>query len=71
MSLQLELNPQVYDWCARVFDQVRKVLAVNIKMHHDRHQIRDGNIFLFNHFARMETFIPQYLIYRETGKVIK
>ena len=29
--------------------------------------VHQGNIFLFNHFARFETFIPQYLIHEETG----
>ncbi|MDH3469622.1 MAG: 1-acyl-sn-glycerol-3-phosphate acyltransferase, partial [Gammaproteobacteria bacterium] len=42
-------------------------LKVNIKLHHRDNLIRDGHIFLFNHFARFETFIPQYLIYLETG----
>lgn len=36
-------------------------------MHHDEGQVADGEIFLFNHFARFETFIPQYLIYQEDG----
>ena len=46
---------------------MRKILGVRIKMHHASGQIAAGNIFLFNHFARVETFIPQYLIYQETG----
>lgn len=62
-----DLNQRTYDWCARAFEQVRKVLGVRIKMHHEREQIDHGEIFLFNHFARMETFIPQYLIYQEGG----
>ncbi len=36
-------------------------------MHHHDGQLADGEIFLFNHFARFETFIPQYLIYKESG----
>jgi esterase/lipase len=36
-------------------------------MHAADSQIENGHIFLFNHFARVETFIPQYLIYQETG----
>jgi hypothetical protein len=67
MNDYFDLNQQTYDWCARAFDQVRKVLGLRIKMHHEQRQIDHGEIFLFNHFARMETFIPQYLIYRETG----
>lgn len=67
MDGYFDLNQQTYDWCARAFDQVRKVLGVRIKMHHAQGQLDDGNIFLFNHFARVETFIPQYLIYQENG----
>lgn len=66
MDAYFDLNPQTYDWCARAFDQVRKLLGVRIKMHHAPHQIEHGSIFLFNHFARVETFIPQYLIYQES-----
>ena len=67
MNDYFDINQQTYDWCARAFEQVRKVLSVRIKMHSERGQINAGNIFLFNHFARCETFIPQYLIYQETG----
>jgi esterase/lipase len=62
-----DLNQQTYDWCVRAFEQVRKVLGVRIKMHSKTGQTNNGNIFLFNHFARCETFIPQYLIYQDTG----
>lgn len=62
-----EINPQVYEWCVRVFDRVRHVLGVHIKMHHEQGQVDAGEIFLFNHFARIETFIPQYLIFRANG----
>ncbi len=67
MDEYFDLNQRTYDWCARAFEQARKVLGVCIKMHHAQRQIDSGEIFLFNHFARMETFIPQYLIYQETG----
>ncbi len=62
-----QLNPATYEWSARLFTTVRKLLKVNIKLHHSEGQIQSGDIFVFNHFARLETFIPQYLIYRETG----
>ena len=29
---------------------------------------RQGQIFVFNHFARFETVIPQYIIHRTTGE---
>ena len=62
-----DLNAQTYDWCVRAFDRVKKLLGVRIHLHHEHGQIAAGDVFLFNHFARMETFIPQYLIYKECG----
>ncbi len=61
-----------YDLCIRAFRTTRKLLKLNIKLHDESHQpccktVEQGDIFLFNHFARFETFIPQYLIYTETG----
>lgn len=62
-----EISAATYEWTARLFTLLRKVLAVNLKLHSGDIQIADGDIFLFNHFARFETFIPQYLIYMESG----
>ena len=56
-----------YDWSVRLFRILKKLLSVNIKLHHDAGQVESGDIFLFNHFSRFETFIPQYLIYEATG----
>jgi esterase/lipase len=61
-----------YDLCVRAFRTTRRLLKLNIKLHDDdelpcRKAIEHGDIFLFNHFARFETFIPQYLIHAETG----
>lgn len=67
MDDAFDLNQQTYDWCVRAFDRVKNLLGVRIELHHKRGQIEQGDVFLFNHFARMETFIPQYLIYQETG----
>ncbi len=61
------ISDNAYQWSVRVFSIVRRLLSVNIKLHHDEDQISTGDIFLFNHFARFETFIPQYLIYQENG----
>ncbi len=67
MGGKFDLNQQAYDWCVRAFDHVKNLLSVRIRLHHEHGQIDQGDVFLFNHFARMETFIPQYLIYQETG----
>ncbi len=64
---ELKINTSTYQWSVRVISILKRLLSVNIKMHHDEGQVADGEIFLFNHFARFETFIPQYLIYQEDG----
>ena len=61
-----DIDTATYDWSVRVFRSFKKMLNVNLKLHADDN-IHQGDIFLFNHFARFETFIPQYLIYEETG----
>ncbi len=62
-----EIHKPTYDWSIRIFRNLRKLLGVNIKLHHNAGQLQSGQIFLFNHFARFETFIPQYLFYEENG----
>ena len=64
---ELKINSSTYQWSVRVISILKRLLSVNIKMHHDEGQLSNGEIFLFNHFARFETFIPQYLIYQEDG----
>ncbi len=66
-----EINTKVYDFCVRAFRTTRKLLKLNIKMHQEgsgeNDPVHQGDIFLFNHFARFETFIPQVLINEATG----
>ncbi|MDV3242059.1 MAG: alpha/beta hydrolase, partial [Methylocaldum sp.] len=62
------INTSTYDWSVRVFRQIKKLLKVRITLHGSPDIIDRGHIFLFNHFARFETFIPQYLMY-EARKV--
>ncbi len=62
----LQINLATYAWTARIFSILKKFLRVNLELHH-KEVVEAGEIFLFNHFARFETFIPQYFIYQETG----
>ena len=66
-----EINTRVYNFCVRAFRTTKKLLKLNIKLHQDESAehstVQQGDIFLFNHFARFETFIPQYLINESTG----
>ena len=63
----IDINQTAYDWCVRGFSMLENRLGLNIKFHHEPGQVADGQIFLFNHFARFETIIPPYLIHKETG----
>ncbi len=66
-----EINTRVYDFCVKAFRTTKKLIKLNIKLHQDDSNqydsVQQGDIFLFNHFARFETFIPQYLIHEATG----
>lgn len=64
---KLQISESAYKWSVRAFSTVKRMLGVNIKLHSEEFHLGSGHIFLFNHFARFETFIPQYLIYDQTG----
>jgi esterase/lipase len=61
-----DIDKNLYNRSVRVFNTVKKVLSVKMKLHAET-QVQHGDIFLFNHFSRFETFIPQFLIYESTG----
>ena len=67
----LIINTSTYDFCVRAFRTSKKLLKLNIKLHEEEQAVKKsseiGDIFLFNHFARFETFIPQYLLHEATG----
>ena len=61
------ISEQACDWTVRAISALRAGLSLNIIMHHEVGQLESGEIFLFNHFARFETFIPNYIIFQESG----
>ncbi len=61
-----DIDTTLYNRSVKVIGTVKKMLSVKLKLHADT-QVRQGDIFLFNHFSRFETFIPQFLIFEETG----
>ncbi len=61
-----DIDTALYYRSVKVFASVRKLLGVKMKLHADT-QVNQGDIFLFNHFSRFETFIPQFLIFEQTG----
>jgi esterase/lipase/1-acyl-sn-glycerol-3-phosphate acyltransferase len=62
-----EINETTYEWCVRAFSLLHDQLGINVKVHGADGKLEDGQIFLFNHFARLETVIPQYIIHEATG----
>ncbi len=62
----LEINQSACTWAVRTLTALKTRLGVNIKLHDPDHIVHDGQIFLFNHFARFETVISHYLIHKET-----
>ena len=61
------INGGYYKWCGRTYDVLRDRLGLNLMVHPDDELLKQGHIFLFNHFARFETVIPPYIIHRATG----
>ena len=53
-----QISSKAYNWTSRVLTLLEKALKVNIKLHGEKGRIEEGDIFVFNHFARFETFIP-------------
>lgn len=61
-----DINTKLYNRSIKLFNAVKNMLSVRLDLHADP-QLLEGDIFLFNHFSRFETFIPQFLIYEQTG----
>ncbi|CCQ73244.1 alpha/beta fold hydrolase [Magnetospira sp. QH-2] len=61
------IKESTYGWCVKLFGALEKRLGLNIKVHPNEDLLSDGQIFLFNHFARFETIIPPYILLRASG----
>jgi len=66
-EFNFDINEGTYDWCVKSFHALRNTLGVNLKVHHDLDLSEQGDIFLFNHFARFETIVPPYIIHKACG----
>ena len=63
-----QLDEAFYDWAVNTFARHESKLGVNIKVHNNQDNLLEqGQIFLFNHFARFEVVIPPYILHRATG----
>ncbi len=61
-----DIDTALFGRSAKWFGSVKTLLGVKINLHAES-QIHQGDVFVFNHFSRFETFIPQYLIHEITG----
>ncbi len=62
-----DIDTKLYYRSVKLFNAVKNMLSVKLDLHTDPQVVLEGDIFLFNHFSRFETFIPQFLIYEKTG----
>lgn len=58
-----EINPQNYRLTYSAIKVLINLSPLNLNVHNLTGQSSSGSIFLFNHFTRFETFIPQYVLY--------
>jgi esterase/lipase len=61
-----DINTTLYNRSIKLFSAVKNILSVKIALYAEPRALQ-GDIFLFNHFSRFETFIPQFLIHEKTG----
>lgn len=61
-----DIDKPLYLHSVKLFSAVKNLLSVKLELYADT-KVLQGDIFLFNHFSRFETFIPQFLIYEKTG----
>ncbi|MGR8932115.1 MAG: alpha/beta hydrolase [Gammaproteobacteria bacterium] len=61
-----DIDTALFSRSVKLFSAVKHLLGVKLELYADT-QVLQGDIFLFNHFSRFETFIPQFLIFQETG----
>ena len=64
----LEFQEDIYEKCLKIFDAIDSYLGIKLYVHADDGILEDGQIFLFNHFARFETVIPVYIFYQRLRK---
>ena len=54
----------VYKKSTKVFQAAEDYLGIKLFVHAKEGVLESGQIFLFNHFARFETVIPAYILYK-------
>ena len=60
----LQFNLDTYAKFLKLFDMLEGHMGIKLYLHAEHETLEQGQIFLFNHFARFETVIPVYLFYK-------
>lgn len=60
---EYEINEQSYRLTYAALNMLLKISPLKVNIHNLGNKAKSGTIFLFNHYTRFETFIPQYLLY--------
>lgn len=58
-----EINEQAYRLTYTALKLLLKISPLKVNIYHLEEKAKSGTIFLFNHYTRFETFIPQYILY--------
>jgi len=57
------INEKRYRLTYKAISFLLKISPLDLRIHDLEDKDKNGTIFLFNHFTRFETFIPQYILY--------
>lgn len=68
---EIALKESLYARYMNAFEMLKARLSVQLHVSQEGNALEQGDIFLFNHFTRLETTVPPYIIYRKTGKLTR
>ncbi|MBE9504561.1 MAG: alpha/beta fold hydrolase [Proteobacteria bacterium] len=60
---EFTINEQSYRLTYTALNVLLKISPLKINIHNLENKATSGTIFLFNHYTRFETFIPQYILH--------
>ncbi len=68
---QYDINEQTYRLTYNGLKILLNISPLDVNIHNLGDKTAKGSIFLFNHFTRFETFVPQYLLYGHSKAICR
>jgi len=65
------LSQHTYRRWMHIATLAAKMIGVQLRVHGQRDNLAPGEIFLFNHFTRLETAVPPLLLWQECGALTR